>query len=68
MSKRRWTCERVERTVHKISDSEMRQRLAEILDLLLTPKSQLQRQPVFSKDIYSQNADPRLNHKRKERL
>lgn len=67
MSKR-WTCDRVERTFHKISDSDMRQRLAEILDLLLLPKSQLQRQPVFSKDIYSQRTDPRLNHKRKGRL
>jgi hypothetical protein len=35
---------------------------------LLLPRSQFQRQPVFSKDIYSQPNDPRLHRKRKERL
>ena len=69
MRKRRWTCERVERIFTKITNTEMRQRLAETLDLLLTSPCQLQRQPAFSRiDRTSFETNPRLATKRKGRL
>lgn len=64
MRKRRWTCDEVNRIFTKVSDTEMRQRLAEILELLLTPESQLQR-PAFSR--IDSRETPRLQTKRKGR-
>lgn len=66
--RKRWTCEIIERVRYKISDSEMRQRLAEILELLLTSPSQLQRDPAFSSDKDFLKTNPRFNQKRKGRL
>jgi hypothetical protein len=66
MPRRRWTCDQVDRVFLKISDSEMRQRLAEILELLLTPSSQLQKVPAFSK--INSRETPRLNFKRRKPL
>ena len=48
--RRKWACLSVKRVFHKIHDTEMRQRLAEVVDTLLSKKSQLQKVPAFSKD------------------
>ena len=66
MSKRRWTCNQVERIFSQITDTEMRQRLAETLELLLMSPSQLQRPKAFSS--HSFEITPRLKHKRKGHL
>ena len=69
MSRRRWTCDRVDRIFTKVTDTEMRQRLAEILELLLISPGQLQRQPAFSRiNRTSKETNPRLATKRKGRL
>jgi hypothetical protein len=60
LTKRRWTCETVERSFTRISAAEMRQRLAETLDLLLTPSSQLPIPKAFSRQSRFRNRDPRL--------
>lgn len=65
MRRRRWTCDTVERIFTKVSDTEMRQRLAEILEILLSSSSQLQRVPAFSRP--SLDTPPRLVTKRKGR-
>jgi hypothetical protein len=69
MRKHRWACERVDRIFTKVTDTEMRQRLAEILELLLTSPSQLQRQSAFSRISRTSSETPsRLATKRKGRL
>lgn len=45
-----WQCERVARQYKKISNIEMRQRLAELVEVLLRPKCQLPIETAFSKD------------------
>jgi hypothetical protein len=52
-----WTCEHINRTFNPISDKEMRQRLAEFLELLLSFNSQLTKGNAFSSEsISSQNS------------
>jgi hypothetical protein len=51
LSKKQWSCDGVKRKLHAISDVELRQRLAEIFDLLVQGKSQQQNPPAFSKDF-----------------
>ena len=50
MRKHRWSCEEVERIFTKICEDEMRQRLAEIFDLMLNQTRQLRKNSVFSKN------------------
>lgn len=63
MRRRRWTCGRVDRVFTKVSDTEMRQRLAEILELLLTSLRQLPIDLAFSKVDFRET--PRLAIKRR---
>lgn len=53
MSKKQWSCDGVKREQHAVSDVELRQRLAELFDLLVQGKSQQQNLPAFSKDFGS---------------
>lgn len=59
MSRRRWTCETLERRYKNVSLIELRQRLAETLELLLSRKCQLQKTSAFSRDI-ALTREPRL--------
>jgi hypothetical protein len=68
MLKRRWTCERVDRIFTQIGDAEMRQRLAEILELLLVSSGQLQRPTAFARIESSLKTNPCLAIKQKGRL
>jgi hypothetical protein len=64
-----WECNSVERQFNSIEPKEMRQRLAECLDILVSSKSQFTEEIAFSNDpISSQNAKPRFTHKRKGQL
>ncbi len=49
-TKPKWNCTKIERIYKKIQSTEMRQRLAEVLETLLQNISQLQEVPAFSKD------------------
>lgn len=64
-----WECENIKRQFNTIDPNEMRQRLAECLEILLSSKSQLTKEFAFSGDsISSQNSKPRLNNKRRASL
>lgn len=41
MKRTKWECVSVKKSLNTISESEMKQRLAEIVEVLFTPKSQL---------------------------
>lgn len=64
-----WECEDVKRQFNPIESTEMRQRLAECLEILLSSKSQLNQEIAFSSDLTSsRNTKARSNQKRKARL
>ena len=66
MSKKQWSCERVERKVHSLSDIELRQRLAECFEILVKEKSQQQNLSAFSKDSDSLLLQaPKPSHEKK---
>jgi len=66
INRQQWSCETIERVYQVISDKEMRQRLAEFAELLLSSDSQLTREIAFSSDqISSQDSKPCFNHKQK---
>lgn len=48
MRRKKWTCEKIRKRINAITDIEMKQRLAEIAEVLFTPKSQLSYQPIIS--------------------
>lgn len=62
-NKTKWDCTKIERIYKKIQNTEMRQRLAEVLETLLQNISQLQEVPAFSKD-YSLLPKPHSNQRR----
>lgn len=65
-NRQQWSCETTKRTFNPISEKEMRQRLAEFVELLLYYPSQLAKDFVFSSDsISSQNSVPCFNKKQK---
>lgn len=49
MSKSKWNCERIQFIKTEINSRELQQRLAEVLQLLLNTKSQLNRPIAISK-------------------
>ncbi len=66
--KPKWDCVSVDRVFHEIQTTEMRQRLAETLEILLSNKGQLQNQvvPAFSKDSnLSLKSELRFNKRRR---
>jgi hypothetical protein len=65
-SRKRWTCNGIERSYAPVSAKEMRQILAEVLEIMLSSECQLQEANTFSSDLSSsQITKPRLQPKRK---
>lgn len=65
VKKPKWECGSVERVFKQIQITEMRQRLAEVLEILLLNPSQLQN-PAFSR-VQNISQDSRSSFKRRRR-
>ncbi len=63
MSKSKWNCESIQFIEQEINIRELKQRLAEVLLLLLNTKSQLNSNLAFSK-INSRRTAPLVNKQR----
>lgn len=67
--RQQWSCETVKRNFNPLSDKEMRQRLAELIELLLHYPRQLTEDFAFSSDsINSQNSKPCSNKQKGKQL
>ena len=59
-----WRCRQIGLKFHKVSGEELKQRLAELWDVLVENKSQFQRSQSF---VSLKSKDPLLNFKRRVR-
>lgn len=59
-----WSCEQIKFKFHKVSGEELKQRLAELWDVLVENKSQFQRSQSF---VDLKSKAPLLNTKRRVR-